>query len=103
MKCFKNQSCQIIEDIPLLYAIIIRYYSTISSCLSRRLDECFHWGELFKLNTELFPDIGNGWDSYGEALLKKGDKKAALSAYKKALVINPNIVSAQKAVKELEK
>ena len=57
--------------------------------------------DIFKLNTELFPNIGNCWDSYGEALLKKGNKKEALAAYKKALSINPNIPSAQKMVKEL--
>lgn len=59
--------------------------------------------EIFKLNTQLFPGIGNAWDSYGEALLKSGDKKAALAAYKKALSINPNIPSAKKAVEMLEK
>lgn len=59
--------------------------------------------DIFKLNTELFPDIGNCWDSYGEALLKKGDKKGALAAYRKALSINPNIPSSQEAVKKLEK
>ena len=58
--------------------------------------------KLFKLNTELFPDTGNCWDSYGEALLEKGNKKEALKAYKKALKINPNIPSAKKAVKKLE-
>lgn len=58
--------------------------------------------ENFKLNTELFPNIGNCWDSYGEALLKKGRKEEALQAYKKALEINPNIPSAKKGVKELE-
>lgn len=58
--------------------------------------------ELFKLNTELFPQIGNCWDSYGEALLKQGDREAALLAYKKALEINPNITTAKEMVKELE-
>lgn len=58
--------------------------------------------EIFKLNTELFPNIANCWDSYGEALLKSGNKEAALTAYKKALKINPNIPSAQKMVKELQ-
>ncbi len=57
--------------------------------------------KLFKLNTELFPKIGNVWDSYGEALLKEGKKQEALKAYRKALSINPNIPSAQKAVMEL--
>ncbi len=58
--------------------------------------------EIFKLNIELFPSCANCWDSYGEALLKKGNKEAALSAYKKALEINPNIASAKKMVMELE-
>ena len=58
--------------------------------------------EVFKLNTEMFPEVGNCWDSYGEALLKKGDRQAALSAYKKALKINPDIPSAKEAVKMLE-
>lgn len=64
-----------------------------------KLDEAL---DIFKLNTELFPNIGNCWDSYGEALLKKGRKEEALQAYKKTLEINPNIPSAKKAVKELE-
>jgi CubicO group peptidase (beta-lactamase class C family) len=64
-----------------------------------KIDEAL---DIFKLNTELFPAVGNCWDSYGEALLKKGDKQAALSAYKKALEINPNIPSAKQAVMELE-
>jgi len=59
--------------------------------------------KIFKLNTELFPGVANCWDSYGEALLKKGNKKAALTAYKKALRIRPDFPSAKKAVEELEK
>lgn len=59
--------------------------------------------QIFKLNTVLFPEIGNCWDSYGEALLKTGDQEAALSAYKKALEINPDLPSAQAMVKELQK
>jgi tetratricopeptide (TPR) repeat protein len=59
--------------------------------------------ELFQLNTELFPEVGNCWDSYGEALLQKGDKAGALAAYKKALAINPDITSAKEAVQALEK
>ena len=57
--------------------------------------------ELFKINTELFPEIANCWDSYGESLLKKGSKKEALKAYKKALEIRPDLASAKKAVEML--
>ncbi len=59
--------------------------------------------EVFKLNTELFPNIANCWDSYGEALLQKGDRTAALKAYRKALEIRPGLPSAREAVERLER
>ena len=58
--------------------------------------------ELFKLNTELFSDIANCWDSYGEALAKQGNKDQAIASYEKALSIDPNLESAKKALKELK-
>ncbi|NNJ89519.1 MAG: serine hydrolase [Eudoraea sp.] len=58
---------------------------------------------LFKLNTDLFPDIANCWDSYGEALRKKGDDSAAIKAYGKALEIRPDLESAITALNELKK
>lgn len=44
---------------------------------------------IFKLNTELYPDSFNTFDSYGECLLATGKRKAALKAYKKSLKLNP--------------
>ena len=58
--------------------------------------------QLFKLNTELFPEIGNCWDSYGEALAKQGKTEAAIKAYKRALEIRPNLESAKKAIEALK-
>ena len=58
--------------------------------------------ELFKLNIELFPDIANCYDSYGEALLQKGDTINAIKAYKKALELNPGIPSAIRVINELD-
>ena len=57
----------------------------------------------FRLNTELFPEVANTWDSYGEGLRMKGDQQAALQAYKKALELDPDMSSAREAVAELEK
>lgn len=45
--------------------------------------------KLFKLNTALYPESFNAFDSYGEGLLQAGKKKAAMKAYKKSLKLNP--------------
>lgn len=55
----------------------------------------------FQLNVDLFPNVANCYDSLGEALLAKGDRAGALKNYKKALELDPNLPSAQKAVKKL--
>jgi len=57
--------------------------------------------EIFKLNTELYPDVANCWDSYGEALLENGQTELSLEAYKKALSIDPYIGSAKQKIKEI--
>jgi CubicO group peptidase (beta-lactamase class C family) len=40
---------------------------------------------IFSAIVVAFPDSSNAQDSYGEALLKKGDKAAAITAYEKAI------------------
>ncbi|MGE5430791.1 MAG: serine hydrolase, partial [Syntrophomonadaceae bacterium] len=57
--------------------------------------------EIFKLNTEEFPQSSNVYDSYGEALLKKGLKEEAARNYKKSLELNPGNENAANALKEL--
>jgi len=57
--------------------------------------------EIFLLNTKLFPEVGNIWDSLGEAYYTKGDKQMALSAYQRALSLDSEIPSARKMVKKL--
>jgi len=58
--------------------------------------------EFFTLNTEMFPDVANVWDSLAEAWRKKGDNAKALKFYKRALSIRPDMPSAKQAVEELE-
>jgi CubicO group peptidase (beta-lactamase class C family) len=58
--------------------------------------------KIFKLNTELFPNVANTWDSIGEAYLKNGQKQLAIESYKKALAVDPNFESSINALKELE-
>jgi CubicO group peptidase (beta-lactamase class C family) len=57
--------------------------------------------ELFKLNTELFPESANCWDSLGEALKVRGDLQAAKTAYARALELDPGMETAQEALKSI--
>jgi CubicO group peptidase (beta-lactamase class C family) len=57
---------------------------------------------VFELNTRLFPESANVWDSLGEAYLLQDDRKRALAYYEKALAIDPNLPSARKAVLQLK-
>jgi CubicO group peptidase (beta-lactamase class C family) len=48
------------------------------------------WGlEILKLNTQLFPNDGNLWDSLGEAYLKYNQSENAIKAFTKALQLAP--------------
>ncbi|AXT20439.1 serine hydrolase [Flavobacteriaceae bacterium AU392] len=58
--------------------------------------------DIFKLNTELFPENPNVWDSLGEIYLKKGDTKTALKNYEKALTLDPEFESAKRKVEQLK-
>lgn len=44
---------------------------------------------VFKINVEQFPGSYNVYDSYGEALMKNGNKEAAITNYKRSLELNP--------------
>lgn len=51
--------------------------------------------KIFKLNTELYPNGFNTWDSYGECLLILGKKEEGIKAYKKSLELNPKNKNAE--------
>jgi tetratricopeptide (TPR) repeat protein len=57
--------------------------------------------EVFKLNVSLFPDSWNVYDSYGEALLKNGDRESAIFNYTKAVQLNPDSQSSNAILKKL--
>ena len=54
-----------------------------------------------KLNTELFPDAFNPWDSYGEVMLLLGDTTAAIDSYKKSLELEAGNENAVRILTEL--
>ena len=64
---------------------------------SGRTDEAL---KIFTLNTVLYPDGFNTWDSLGECLLKLNQTEAGLAAYRKSLELNPNNKNATEALSE---
>lgn len=57
--------------------------------------------EVLRLNTVLFPNSANVYDSLGMALADSGDKPNAILMYRKALALNPKSTSAMNALKKL--
>jgi len=57
---------------------------------------------VFKLNTELYPNGFNTFDSYGECLLKLGKKTEAIAAYQKSVDLNPQNENGIRALSELK-
>ncbi len=57
----------------------------------------------FKINTKLYPNSSNTFDSLGDAYLKKQDTLEAINQYKKALSINPENRSAKRSLKKISK
>ena len=58
--------------------------------------------EIFKLNTEAFPNSGNVYDSLGEAYLNDGQIELAVTNYKKSLEVNPNNTNAKAVLEQLK-
>jgi hypothetical protein len=58
--------------------------------------------EILKLNTEVFPDSWNVYDSLGEAYMIDGKTEDAILNYQKSLVLNPENVNAKKKLEQLE-
>lgn len=57
--------------------------------------------EIFKLNTEAFPQSANAYDSLGEAYMIRGDKERAIANYQKSVELNPQNTNAIEMLKKL--
>ena len=64
----------------------------------KRLD---HAIEIFKLNTEAYPQSSNVWDSLGEAYMNKGNKELAIKNYEKSLELDASNANAVQMLKKL--
>lgn len=58
---------------------------------------------IMKLNVEFYPESANCYDSLGEAYMKNGQTKLAITNYKKSLKLNPSNQNAVMKLQQLEK
>ena len=66
------------------------------------LDENVDWAiEILRINTTLFPNEANPYDSLGDAFMKKGDTESAVESFKKALEIDLNFDSSKQKLEML--
>ncbi len=56
---------------------------------------------IFKMNIDMYPASSNVYDSYGEALLKNGDKDLAIENYKKSVELNPGNTNGIQALEKM--
>jgi tetratricopeptide (TPR) repeat protein len=56
---------------------------------------------VFQLNTQLFPQSPNAWDSLAEAHYRTGQKEKAIEYYRKAIAMDPNGSTGENARKML--
>lgn len=59
--------------------------------------------DIFKINTILYPNSSNVYDSYAEACLKGGEIELAIENYKKSFALDSNNKNAEQRIKELQK
>jgi len=59
--------------------------------------------KVFTLNTQLFPNAWNTWDSLAEAFMKKGETQIAIGFYNKSLQLNPDNDYAKEMVEKMSK
>ncbi len=63
-----------------------------------RLEEAI---DIFRLNTETFPDAYNTWDSLAEAYMNSGRRDLAIQYYRKVLELRPGDENATRMLKQL--
>lgn len=56
---------------------------------------------IFKMNVDMYPASSNVYDSYGEALLKNGDKDLAIENYRKSVELNPGNTNGIQALEKM--
>ena len=58
--------------------------------------------KIFELNTRLFPEVANAWDSLGEALMVQGKTAEAIRHYKRSLELDPDNANAEAMIRKMQ-
>ena len=58
--------------------------------------------KIFKLNTELFPEAFNTWDSLGEVFMKMGDDARAIACFERSLELNSENTNAEEMIARIQ-
>jgi CubicO group peptidase (beta-lactamase class C family) len=58
--------------------------------------------EIFKVNTEQYPNSGDVWDSLAEAYYKAGDRETAIKDYEKSIALDPNNENGKKMLRKIK-
>jgi tetratricopeptide (TPR) repeat protein len=66
----------------------------------KKFDEAI---KVLTINTQLFPNSWNTWDSLAEAYMQKGEKEIAIGFFKKSLELNPKNGYGKEMVDKLSK
>lgn len=59
--------------------------------------------EVFKMNTAMYPESANTYDSLGDAYVAAGDTHEAIICFERALELNPDFSSSKEKLEELKK
>lgn len=59
--------------------------------------------KIFELNTRVFPQAFNAWDSLGEAHMKLGNKEDAIRAYERSLELNEKNTNAKAMIARIKR
>ena len=58
--------------------------------------------KIFEINTELFPEAFNTWDSLGEAFMKMGNDARAIGCFERSLKLNPENTNAEEMIARIQ-
>ena len=83
----------------LIFGTII-FFSNPPDGMQEKIVEAI---EIFKLNTEKYPDSWNVYDSLAEAYMKNGNVELAIKNYQKSVEMNPDNENGKEMLEKLAK